>query len=277
MKKIKRSDYDYLDELTPSGWAWELIRRSSVYREAIHDTQKAIRLYNEKYRKRKDIESKRFGAVILGEVVLFLSDLYEKTALYCPIVDKNIKLDTHIIHTDGALSIAIPKPEVRYCDFDTDFRPQFDDILPFKMAMGISLHWPTEKGPKESVLHDLSPYTFSEEYLNDTIYIGVSRKADVQEVMDALRPRLSHYLNNDSRPGIPDTWKFHMIVFDLKEQNKILTYDDIADIVRKAYPSSKDKKGTRLTFSTRKVKSFYSKARDMIESGEVNKLLQRYM
>jgi hypothetical protein len=268
---IDRTNYDYMDNLTPSGWAWEMLRRSTRYRNSIKDLVELIRIYN-------DNKRRRGRDAILKNIMHSTWSLNAKTGIYLLYLDKRQNPVTHIIHNDGVYRIGIPKPEIKYCDFDIELRPQIEGLAPVRVSSFDQLNYVTGNPSHPLSPHallELSPH-HSPESVKDTIYVGISQRAGLDEVLAALKPHLKQYLDNRNR-RTPGKWKYYLITYDLRDANPEITYENIANILREYYPDARDKKGNELTFDTRNSKNFHGRACALIEGEDLEKHLQKYL
>jgi len=114
----------------------------------------------------------------------------------------------------------------------------------------------------------------------NTIYVGISKKARIRDIKNYLLPILSKSWLNPDKPKIrTDKWKYYLIVYDLKEKYPDVSYEDIANILSEAYPDIKIKKGKAIKkvegsdfFTIKNCENFYKSALALI-NGDYKKYL----
>lgn len=241
--KFYRADYDYMDDMPLEGWIWEIIRRSETY--------------NREYEKlEKTVKSKKGIAEALG----IFQEEAEKMGIDIPYrfhFEKNFKkanqdyfLNIELNELDA--TIAIPKPQCKYINLDE--------------RISIKGTSPVIVIPHEGLIKDSSEGVLDEDLLNylavstpeDTIYVGISRSAKVEDIEKHLLPLLRKYLKS-AKPRIrDDKWKYYLICYDLRNQG--LSYKEIADILSNDYPDNEN------LFAERNIENYYSAALKLIQS-----------
>ena len=93
--------------------------------------------------------------------------------------------------------------------------------------------------------------------LEDTIYIGISRKAKITEIEKYLLPELKRYLIPHAPKIRDDKWKYYLIVYDLKRQHNDITFEDVSILLMNTYPEITVTKITKdeETDKTKKIKT----------------------
>jgi hypothetical protein len=97
----------------------------------------------------------------------------------------------------------------------------------------------------------------------DTIYVGISKKAKVKDIEDYLLPEIRKYLQPKTVRVRNDKWLYYLIVYDLKKMHdQKISYRDIALKLTDTYPLIKVVKlvkGEKKTVSEESSKYFTAK------------------
>jgi hypothetical protein len=120
-------------------------------------------------------------------------------------------------------------------------------------------------------------HALNEEVDKETVYVAISRRATHSELKKHLLSYVKTYLTPHKPRKHDPKWKHYLIVYDLREtSHEEITYEIIADLLTKAYPKLKTKKGKpskiKGPFDARNVEGYHSNARKLI-AGEYRKYL----
>ena len=265
LKSIK-SKYAFLnDDLPLEGWFWEIVRRHQGYRN----------VYDKFVRGDKYI----FLREKVGGEPCFIFDLNEVNR-------EHYAMQPFFDHGEDKLYIAYPNPEIRYIDFKAPL-PIIHGISPvvccthdhfkssFKDALISILDESATFDEKlEAVLSCLVPTN-----PEDTLFVGVSRTAKIDDIERTLIPAIRNYLKKKTDKVRDDKWAYYLIAYDLKkEYGKRLSYPQIGDLLYQAYPVIKVprmKDGKKVTekvdslvyFDKRNAERFYEVAHSLIDGG----------
>lgn len=275
------ADYDYMDSIPLEGWVWEIIRRSSKYKNIYDRTYFKFDPDDPKYNKfvsniikETDIlptvlsfsleETKKFPTGLKHLFTIFSAENKKDKG-------KNSYSDEPIIHHKyrifgGSLNalfqetlniakevritlLGIPDPNVKYSDFTIGNTPKICGLSP--------IMWNLDDDRYDEFKSIMSSHDMFQIILPATI-----ATTDIEKV---LLPSLKKYLKSRKERIRTDKWKWYLISYVLKQQG--LSYGEISDKLIKAYPENK-----RL-FDIKNCENYYKSASSLI-SGEYKKYLK---
>lgn len=263
--KIK-ADYAYMDKLSLKGWMWEFIRRSQSYINLCDEIQDIVR-----------IEKKLSKRRVTGYIFKCLGDYNMDTQTLERIPrDKNIS-KCYIVIRESKSNQAhfIPKYEKRFIDFGDELLFDILGTEPFKINEDVpdvfDLSSPERASKCFAIIMDLSII-----YPDNTIYVGISKAAKIDDLenklLPALRTRLMEPEAKKTRMRT-NKWKNYLICYDLKKTYKAITYETIADIMIGTDYSMKISKSNNKSilvplsdvFDANTMKNYCSYAEDLID------------
>lgn len=268
------SDYEYLDSVPLAGWMWEFIRRSPEY--------------NRRYQLVKELSGKArlsptSNNFIFGKYELTKSSddnalkkelvNLEKECFVRPLtmmgktsVSKNFfliyvtKMTAGLKHLSN-LYIGIPNPDIRYCDFNgrkpfirgsTSIRDyRFDHRI-------INIH---EKEMYPEVFSRILRDSLTIENLQDTLYLGISVKANYNDVKKEIDNILWTTLKPKTHK-IRKEWKYYLMTYDLYD-SEVTNYRAISEKLSKLFEGT----STDPSSSDRNIGNYRKKARNLICGG----------
>jgi hypothetical protein len=273
-----------MDNLPLEGWIWEIIRRSEKYINSFDDFSKSESCDN-----LDNVLSSGVGIQIMTTT----GNSESKFLLFKPINDSlkvaikhedidNAKILTNMLYGNTNLFFAIPRPAIKYIDFSDNLTPKIQGIdslynkvrcltydelkTPFKTSDGECLDFDLQDV--------LSPFK-----AEDTLYIGIHRNANREEILQSLSVAIKKYLQPSRVKKRNDRWKYYLIVHDMKNKYPNASYDDIAEVLSEAYPIVKIKRGKKIRvvkgyefFDTKNCENFYKSALTLI-NGDYKKYL----
>lgn len=310
-------EYAYMDKMPLEGWMWEFIRRTPTYLDVysfikdtfsvgslmVHTKSKDMKK-GPLFESIKKLYKKRKIPLIVDQIITELCCVRE-ACLY-----DNTGLDVQHFHITGRWGNAflsdlpcngVPKPDIRYCDFKDNQKPQiaglatvtvntFEELQEHCIFLGDHLaevlsifladHDPESScmKPTSKLYHDDLEKLFVG-YFNDilrnisptkpedTVFIGISKQAKkgivLREIQDILDKHISSADNEINRDS---NWKYYLIVYDLFSIKKY-TLSKIADIFQKAFPEIQLKKGgkRKIYYTETDIKRLKNRARDLID------------
>jgi len=279
------ADYDYMDSMPLEGWIWEIIRRSEEYTKDYKELE--IILTNSE---RDAFSISEFFAVAEKRSIDLVAFSLEFGANGLPREFIRVPDPDYFLVT-GDLSI--PKPQSKYIDVKDSLEVGAIEpvtFYPYKKYIDREIHSLHKVlGEFDGTLISQEDDVAAAEHLfvrhlaistpEDTIYVGISRKARIKDIEKCLLKKIRGYLTPKKKRERDDRWKYYLIVYDLKEENPNLNYEDVSNILIDAYPDVKTKTGkkTQLVeggdfFDTKKCENFYKSALALI-NGDYKKYL----
>jgi hypothetical protein len=272
--KIK-ADYAYMDKLGSTGWLWELIRRSYVYRNTCDELRQFIK-----------IQRRMSAQQIRGYVDrLFLENdieivRYDKL----PKVD-NIHDSYIVARSDSREVYLVPRYERRFIDFKDEllFKIVGSDFfkINYEVPNLFDLHPSTRGSLCSNIILDLAILNS-----DNTVYVGISKAAKYNDLKNILLPELRRTLSgfgNKQKRIRHDKWKYYLVCYDLRARDNNMTYDTIANIMINAYEEIivnktidnkrvKIKEPSYSLFNPRTMENYFNTAFDLI-NGKYKKYL----
>lgn len=144
-KRFNPAEYDYMDKMPLDGWFWEMIRRSSEYQTCFEKLEKKLTDARKKkganpFRYPEYTEGKPVGKTCVAFWVQYADayNLHYKGSKQK--IENGIRrfLDTFLIlNLESSIvgGLVIPKPHVRYVDFDFFTRPKIIGSEPVSVVM----------------------------------------------------------------------------------------------------------------------------------------------
>lgn len=196
---------------------------------------------------------------------------------------------------------AIPNPFKKYKDFHKVFKPIIRGLTPLtfckidesiidehekRMQEYARLDDSDEQAEYRDVIEnyykygdmefnkhcqEIIEYGLSQMGLRNTLYIGISTEAKIDDIRRELEAILKEYIKTKKARIRDDKWKYYLITYDLKSTYPNLSYDDISDQLVDAYPYIRAKEGSDY-FDAKNCENFYKSACDLI-NGEYRKYL----
>jgi hypothetical protein len=256
-KKIESGipgNYDYMENLPMQGWGWEFVRRNKQYIKIFNKLEKLAEkdVWNDECIKMTTEVCRLafpLGPLIGGRCSgVIKADRKNYIILKRPPFTGHEALLNKFFGGDNYHITAIPRPEKRYCDFHwISYRPQIPDY---------KIYNPSDfmQKPHENFLYGGK----------DVFCIVVSKHAKIADLKDRMLADIASILKKNKPKIRQRKWKYYLIVYDLKQQfNKILSYDELADILRNAYHENE----TICFDSTRNIINWYDSATFLINGG----------
>jgi len=249
-----RKNYDFMDKMPLKGWIWEFIRRSESYIQEYKTIEKAITKSSGENDKvinhfLKKIQQMRlnvpFHRVEESNKDYFLEI---KEGMYIPKPNATYSYIHESLDIKGITPVKVI-PYKEYSEDESRFRNVIhllDGDIDFE-----------EEHPAVSLVQDLAMPT-----LENTIYVGISKKAKIEDIEKQLLPILSEYLETGKQRARDDKWKYYLICFDLRvffNRDKKMSYEKIAEILANTYPKQKK------LFNARNVISYFMNALRLIQ------------
>lgn len=299
------NDYDYMDDMPVDGWFWELIRRSDKYKFKYEEfaiklkeycttsASKKLQIIYESAHYLIDEVNNDIGIceeAFLDERRIAVKILYDdlwvgpigeekndffKHYLFFPFTSHlrscaqkdfpHLPLEKiTMLRKFKTFGLGLPRPKFKYSDFRTSITPPINHITCSNCVTYEEIKNKKNMGPR--ILEILAPGK-----LEDTLYIGITRSAAIGDIEKSLLPRIKKYLKPREVKFRTDKWKYYLIVFDLKEKNRTISYDNIAEILSEAYPYIKVRKGKKIEevkgynlFTAENCENFYKVALALI-------------
>lgn len=300
--KRVRDEYDYMDEMPLEGWMWEFIRRTKTYREVLDYIQGqkgcddipscVVALFKEC----------RFppGVDQIASETCFIHE----TELSKALNDNHYEITAQPRKENLLLTFhrGLPKPSVRYCDFEDNQKPRVAGLVPVSYMNYSDLEKHLSQMSHEITEHlfsiyeegkstnDFFPDTIQEaffEYLKtvlkliaptrteDTIFIGISTKAKKTVVINEIHKTMDTYVEQVNEINRDSSWKYYLIAYDLVYIEKY-TLSKTSEIFQKAFTRIPRKKGghRNVFYTEDDIKRLRNRARDYIEDDEYRKFLR---
>jgi len=243
------TEYDYMDKMPVEGWFWEIIRRSTDYRQAFDKFQKTILDKVSALSKNSKAVDERWLSIRVREVTKNHIKKVQEMGVHIDWFVTRRKKEPNTNHLlvirVGVEHLMIPRPEISYSDFDDDYKPGILGLDPFVISIWDDLkdltkpinltpgapseHDEWEIASAKDCLETLSP-TIPEE----TIYIGISRKAKLEDIEKRLLPELREHLDRKKPRMRDDKWKYYLITYDHRTALGY-KYGQISDELYEAY------------------------------------------
>ncbi len=159
----------------------------------------------------------------------------------------------------------LPRPEIRYCDFKKSLYPPISGEL-VRCFTFEQLKRETDSHPVfgRAYSSPLELLYISKKRPEDTIFLGVSRTANISDVEKSLIPKLKELLRPNRGRVRTDKWKFYLIVYDLKARG--LTFTEIAGEIDKL-TQTEDLTSQNLIVDIRSIENYYKNALALINGG----------
>jgi len=227
-------NYAYMDDIPLAGWMWEFIRRSSDYikkYQAIKGLTSSFSL-SSKIIKRRLCEFEQilpdFDNPLYSELKALESECFIKPEIISEgFPDFRNYLALRV--KDRPEYVGIPDPAIRYSGFiklkpfihgaTTVLMQKFDTDVEDKNL----LPW----------LKGLIHYR-----LENTLFLSVSRGANLKDVKKDVSKIIKENIQPKKRKKRNSKWKYYLIAYDLREQNKI-RYSEITNVMMNFFPENK--------------------------------------
>lgn len=282
---INPAEYDYMDNMPLEGWIWEFIRRKKEYQAAYKEIEKVVL---QSLKNKTAMQRAEMNTAVTSRLN---NELEEMSIRFCEVKDYRHPPDPqYFLNVPANCKIvSIPKPQTKYCDVDLkgfirNVSPvrvmTFDDIIDGGISKTNGFVGADDAMDYGEYLLKALTITNSE----DTIYVGISKEAKLEDVKYHLLPVLKEYLERAEVRVRDDKWKYYLIVYDLKQKyQKRITGEQIAVALLQAYPYitiTKKKGGKEIRvkvessdyFSSTNCNNF-NKAALLLISGEYQKHL----
>lgn len=252
--KRSRDEYAYMDNMPLEGWIWEFVRRDQRFQSAFQTIKGVMAKFKvipepwpDEFRQAHDYIR---SIVSVGPFNDRERPIPPKYLILSP---KNRPARARKL--PSYWRIRYPDPKARYCDFGSAGngpecpKPFIWGTRPFVIREYSTLEEnarnladikeAVKAQAREEPIDELDAIAAlvrmaSLEHLKigeseNTICIGISKKARMGEIENDLLPALAGFLNK-KKPKIRDEkWKYYLVLYDLKSQNQKTSYEELTD------------------------------------------------
>lgn len=291
MAKRIRGEYDYMDSLPLEGWMWEITRRTRKYHDFFKEAETLSRNFGDvKYLWFKDKAREVFNGGLVRVSIPENDRGRQRSKIVYEPYYICIRLPFDV--GENARATLVPKPSTRYVDFQlSGVLYHIRGSVPYRAALWREVNWFLPR----SLPHSLKPFRLEEDsnlYVDtmrappywydgnminhvtigsneETIYIGISKKAKMADIEEGLLPIIKQYLEPVQQRIRLDKWKYYIVAYDLHEAEKMV-YRRIADIFNKAY---RNPQKTFTYYDEKDIARYHSEAVMLIEKDGYRKYL----
>jgi hypothetical protein len=279
-----RIRFEYLEKLPIDGWIWEFLRRSKTFRSIVN----AIKQHAARVELSLSDDKPNTRAGFRIEMPSRFSDrltTLEHEFGFRPNMREEEELDpqqfTIIRIEDSPRVMAFPNLDLKYTEF-CKIKPCIVGVVPVKHAVigpAMVKEWKTGDS---DIFHEqctkLITTVLPPSSIEDTLYLGISRKAKSADIVKYIEKLLGEEPRSDTRETSRE-WKYYLIVYDLrteKEQGKNdLSLYDLAELLSPIYLADRTKKkDDQRELESSDISRYNKKARNIIK-GDFRKYLPR--
>jgi len=281
-----RNRFEYLRELPLDGWIWEFIRRNKTVRDildAIKQQASMVELSLSNDKLNKHVRFRIEMPLSFADRLTTLEDRFGLRPNLRKEEDLDPKQFTMLKIENSPKVMAFPDPDFKYTEF-AKIKPFIVGLVPVKYAVidpAMVEEWKGEKG-SSGKFHEhcvkLITKVLPPSSMEDTLYVGISRKAKSDDIVKSIVKLLGEEPRMDTRETTRE-WNYYLIVYDLrteKEQGKNdLSLYDLAKLLSPIYLADRTKqKDDQRALESTDISRYYRRARSFIK-GDFRKYLPR--
>lgn len=285
-----KEEYNYMDKLPAEGWIWEIIRRTRKYQDFFKEAEKLSTNFSDA--KYQSFAWEAYEVFNDGLVRVSIAEndggSRRSKAQYEPYY-----ACIHFPFDQNTRVTLVPRPSAKYVDLQSSgVVYHIRGSLPYRAALWREVNWfepkkhrwrPTEPGvvlkywrgrPIYIDEGEAPPFWYEGNMIKhitigskeETLYIGISKKARVVDIEKGLLPIIQRYLEPVPQRMRTDKWKYYIVAYDLYETGK-MTYREIANLFDTAYARK------HTSYDEKDIQRYHSEAVMLIEKEAYQKYL----
>lgn len=281
-----KNRFEYLNRLPLDGWVWEFIRRNRTFQGILSSIEQRAQKIELSLSDDRPNTPTGFRIEIPVRFADRLTTLEHEFGLRPNLRNKEHldPLQFQIVGIENFTRVmAFPNPNLKYTDF-TKIKPCIVGLVPAKHAVidpAMIKEWKVgDSNLFQEQCTKLITTVLPPSSIEDTIYLGISRKAKSADIVKYIEKILGNKPRINTREAFRE-WKYYIIVYDLrteKEQGENdLSLYDLAELLSPIYLADRTKKKNdqdERELESSDISRYYRKARKIIK-GDFRRYLPR--